>query len=120
MVPLKTSRLAKEAADPAGQMRSQRAVLLARHGLYQGYRGGAPGCIIDHEDEVPLARDHAVVVHALTGGRGVVVLSSGDEGSAFGLPGATDKEPALKAVASAGVANWNKNTTMLSLLLVLS
>jgi hypothetical protein len=36
------------------------------------------------------------------------------------LPGATDKEPALKAVASAAVANWNRNTTIWSLLLVLS
>ena len=66
--------------DAAGQMGSQRGVLLARHCLHQGYRGGTSGCIIDHEDDVPLAPDDAVVVHALTGGCGVVVLSSGDEG----------------------------------------
>jgi hypothetical protein len=58
-----------------------------------------------------------MVVHDLTGGGGVIVFSSGYEGSASGLPGATDKELALKALASAGAANWKRNTTILSLLL---
>jgi hypothetical protein len=59
MMPLRTSRSAKETVDPAGQMGSQPGILLARHCLHQGHRGGAPGCIVDHENEVALARDHA-------------------------------------------------------------
>jgi hypothetical protein len=42
-------------------------------------------------------------------------------GSAFTLPvAADDRKPVVKTVASDAVANWNRITAMLSLLLVLS
>src|SRR5215831_3683349 len=65
-------------AARSGQMRLQRGVLLACHRLREGYRGGAAGCVIDHECQVPLGSDHAMVVGALEGGGRVVVVASGD------------------------------------------
>src|SRR5262249_59150977 len=75
----------EDGVDPANRIGSQRSVLLACHRLYQGYRSGSPGRGVDHEDEAPLARDHAVVARTLRGARGVVELSSGDEEISFQL-----------------------------------
>jgi hypothetical protein len=110
------------AQDPArsGGMGSQRRVLLACHLLHQGYWGGAPGYVIDHEGQVPFGRYHAMVVCALIAGRRVVVGCSGDGGIGSGADRAARHKAGLEGGRVGRSGELEQVTSMLSPLVLLS